>query len=122
MELMKQLLAMQVNEAEGMTPAQAWVNMLEALDELNEDEGKTWSKTKANDEKGIELIKLVMDEGVQFDHDTAIHWAIDMMGSFEVTHHTYKSPKGTDTTAAKRFTNHIYEMVGLDKEYWHEDV
>lgn len=103
-----------------ITAQDAWVNLLMALDDLGDDEDLTLTKKHKDDKKGIELIKAVMGEGINFDKKTAMHWAIDTVGSFEVTHKNYKEPAGSNTKAAKQLQNRVMDLLGLGDEYQHK--
>ena len=52
----------QLVENQNMTPKQAWVNLMAAIDELGEDEDKTLSKTKTGETGGLGFIKTLQDQ------------------------------------------------------------
>lgn len=114
--LIQELL--QLKEA-AIKPQASWGNILKAIDDLNEG-GDLHSRFK-NDKGALEFIEELNKQGVNFDYDTAMHWMIETVGSFEVTHHKYKSPKGSETRPGVALMNYVLKLIGVDgDEYLHK--
>lgn len=101
-----------------MTPEIAWKNLLSALlgyDEPVDVESEMY-KAEIDKPEPIALVKEVLETGVVLDESTSMHWAIDIMGAFEITRRDYKSPVGIDTNSADNLAEYIYKMFGIDLE------
>lgn len=58
----------------------------------------------------IEAIAQLQAAGVQFTGRQCFHWAVELCGSFEVTHSQYKVPKGSELPPATILYNAVNNL------------
>lgn len=56
-------------------------------------------------------IATLQQQGVVFSARACQHWAVELCGSFEVTHPRYKSPLGADLPAATVLYDTVFNLL-----------